>query len=259
MPTILVASDLSDRSRLAVRRGVELAAELHADLTVVHVVDAAMPTELAEQIKSNAEVMLLSEVVSDMAGRRVTHRVDVRVGDPVEEIRIAASEHEATLLVLGAHRRRVFMDNIKETTMERVVRASDVPVLLVARAFERSYQKVLAATALSPICAAALHKVQRIAPEAALHLFHAHEVSFAKEARRDFDTWRVSLDVPSGLAEPIYFEGKATDAVEELMEEGGYDLLVVAAHTRTARHRYLLGSFSAKMIRNPTCDVLIAK
>lgn len=259
MKNILVASDLSERSRGAVRRGVGLAAHLNARLTVLHVVDGAMPAALADQVQKEAGARLAEAVAEDASGREIAHDILVVVGDTIEEINGVAAASAADLLIVGVHRRRVFLDHIKETTMEHLIRSSRLPVLLVADTAEHAYAQVLGGVDLSQVCAAGLRQVFKIAPGAALTLFHAHEMSFRKEAERDYATWQAVSDLPPGLPAPTFVEATAADAIHDLMAEGGYDLLAIGAHTRSNVGRYILGGFSAGLIRKPPCDLLIAK
>ncbi len=256
--TIIVTSDLSDRSQHAIARGIQLAQMAQARLMVIHVVDNTLPEFIAAHVQEMTKVKL-SEDVAAIAGPAHEHQIEVTIGDTVEEITKMAEMMEATLLVVGLHRRRVFLDSIKETMMERLIRASALPVLLVADAVEGAYKSVLAGVAMSPVCGAALRKIQIVAPKAKVQLFHAHETSFEKEARLDLETWSGETKLPKDLPEPILFEGPALEAIRQLMTETKYDLLAIGGHTRSVTSRYILGSVSADLIRKPPCDLLIAK
>ncbi|GFE50825.1 hypothetical protein So717_25780 [Roseobacter cerasinus] len=256
---IVVASDLSERSGPAVRRAVDLARSNAAKLTVVHVVDAAMPERMAEQVQQEARTLLTREVTAAVDGHTVAYDIVVPIGDAIAEINDLLRSVEAELLVVGLHRRRIFLDHIKETTMEHLVRASHVPVLLVAREAEASYARVLAGVDLSAVCAAGLHRINEIAPKAEVAVFHAHEVSFRKEAERDYATWQAMHALPDDLPEPIYVEARPGEALQDVMAKEDYDLVVIGAHTRSNAGRYILGGFSSALIRNPPCDLLLAR
>ncbi|WP_338549828.1 universal stress protein [Roseovarius phycicola] len=258
MKSIIVASDLSNRSRAALTRSVTLAASLGARLQIVHVVDGAMPTETAAKVKQDAETELSEQVKDDAKGRILDHKISVLIGDPIEEINAIVQNSDADLLVVGIHRRRVFMDQIRETTMEHLVRSSRLPVLLVVRDAEQDYAHVLGGVDLSSICAGALRKAYQIAPNAKWTLFHAHEVSFRQEAERDYATWKALSDLPPNLPAPVFVETSASDAVHDLMEKGDYDLLAIGAYTRSNIGRYVLGGFTSSLVRRPPCDLLVA-
>jgi hypothetical protein len=118
---------------------------------------------------------------------------------------------------------------------------------------------MLGAVGLSPTCAAAIQKGCKIAPKAKISLFHAHEVSFRKESERDYATWKAVSVLPAALPDPMFVEASPTDAVHDLMVDGDYDIMTVGAHTRSIMGQFLLGGFTASLIRNPPCDLLVAK
>lgn len=256
---IVAASDLSERSKPAVQRAVQLAAASGAKLTVVHVVDDSMPADLSDQLMAGAKALLTDQITADVAGRDVTAEVHVAAGDPMEAVKQVVEQTTADLLVVGVHRRRKFFDHVRETTMEHLVRSSRAPVLLAMAPADEPYKHVLSGVDLSLVCATALHKVERVAPEAELTLFHAHEISFRKEAEQDYATWQAMHALPKNLPTPTFIEATALDALQEMMDGQTYDLLAIGAHTRSNAGRYILGGFSASLIRKPPCDLLLAK
>ncbi len=259
MQNIIVASDLSERSRPAVRRAVALGVETGAALTVLFVVSDDLPTELSDPVRIGAESMLTDQITEFTKGQPLSFDVQVKTGDPLEEIDAVVSETEADLLVMGRHRRRKFLDQVRETTVEHLVRSSRVPVLLVASEADGPYRNVLSGVAYSEVCTSALRTIPMIAPKAKVTLFHAHEVSFRQEAERDFETWKTIYGLPSDLEAPIFAEARPRDALDDLMADGDYDLIAIGGHTRADGGRYFVGRFTSGLIRNPPCDLLIAK
>jgi nucleotide-binding universal stress UspA family protein len=259
MKNIIVASDLSERSRPAIRRAVELAISADAKLMVLNVVNDATPAQLSDQLSAGAQTILAEQVAQDADGRALDAEIKVVVGDPIDEINQAITSFNADLLILGRHRRRAFLDQIRETTMEHLVRSSAKPVLLVAREADHAYQSVLCGVAMSAACAAALREVFVLAPKSEVRTFHAHEVAFRQGAERDYEIWKAVHPVPEDVPEPIFVEASANDALEDVMKTDKFDLLAIAGHTGSGIGRYHLGSFTASMIRKPVCDVLIAK
>ena len=259
MQNVIVASDLSERSRPAVKRAVELAIEANAKLTVLNVVNDALPTDISHQVKVGAATILKEQVATDIGTRKLDTEIKVVGGDPIAVINEAALELQADLLVVGSHRRRRFLDQIRETTMEHLIRASQIPVLLVTKQVDQPYQSVICGIALSGVCASIFPSIVLVAPRSELTLFHAHDVSFRKEAELEYDTWTTVYPVPSNLPEPIYVEAKAQEALQDLLRTQAYDLLAVGGHTRADGGRFVIGSFTAGLIRKPPCDILIGK
>ena len=63
---------------------------------------------------------------------------------------------EADLIVLGAHRKQLLRDIFVGTTIERVIRTSPYPVLMVNAEVEQDYRNVLAAVDMSEPSARAI-------------------------------------------------------------------------------------------------------
>lgn len=259
MQKIIVASDLSDRSRPAVKRAVDLAIAVNAKLIVVTVVNEDIPKDLSRQVQVGSQTILSEQVAKDAGERPLDVDINVIVGDPMAEINEVARSSDAELLVVGLHRRRKFLDQIRETTMEHVIRSSRIPILLAARPAEHGYRNVLCGVAMSRVCATALQKIPMVAPDASLTLFHAHKVSYRKQAMRDYEIWKAVYSPPDDAPEPIFVEDTARDALDDLMSGGSYDLVAIGGHTRAEGGRYFLGRFTAGLIRHPPCDLLIAK
>ncbi|MEJ6402739.1 universal stress protein [Yoonia sp. 2307UL14-13] len=259
MKRILVASDLSERSDHAIRRAVRLAEAHGASVTVAYVVDSALPAYIAAHVQKQATITLQTKLNDCVPDPKLKTDIQVPVGDVVTEVGEVAEQVMADLLILGVHRRRLFFDKIKETTMERLIRHSRQPVLAVVNPAEAPYAHLLAAVDLSPACARAVRLAKALLPQARIGLFHAHDVSFHKEAERDYATWLAVAGLDDDLPPPMFVEARPVDAVDQIMKDNDHDLLVMGAHTRSNVGRFLLGGFSSDMIRNPPSDILVAK
>ena len=259
MQNILVTSDLSERSRPAIARVVNLAVDRGAELDVLSVVNEDVPDTLSRALELGAAAILKEQVEEDLQGRALTYRIQVETGDPLALISERAAQDDVHLLVVGAHRRRRFLDQVRETTVEHIIRSSRTPVLMVSTDYGGPYGSVLAGTAFSKTCRSLVKMIPQVASGAALALFHAHAVSFRNEAANEFDTWTSVYGLPKTLPEPVFYEGPPQDAVATLMAAGTYDLLAIGGHTKADGGRYFTGRFTADLVRTPPCDLLIAK
>ncbi len=272
MKTLLVATDLSPRSDRAVRRAFALAEAHGCRLYVVNVVDNALPMELADELREKTEknVRAFCSTVSD-------HPFEVRVvvGDPILRVNALAEELEADLIVLGIHRRRPFLDLVTSTTMERLVKSGAKPVLLAAETGEAPYARVLAGVDLSPASAAVIRLAAIVAPEAEIHGFHGVHIPYRKlsaphgtaaqlkpfldDAARDLEAWRAKEDLPERFLEPVPMPLGRSGALDAAMEAVKPDLLAIGAHGRATFSPTLLGSFTEELLRDPPCDLLVAR
>lgn len=275
MNRILVATDLSIRSDRAVDRAVRIAARLKVGLTAIHVVDSAMPDDLADMVRTEAKARLQRFVSTRPGAETVDIDVICEIGDPGESIHEAARIANAGLLVVGSHRPRAFLDSVRETTMERLVRTSSKPVLLVTDASDHDYAKVLAAVDMSPACTRAINAAHQLVPSAEFSLFHGLYIPFpgltgdaaseermapyVAEADAAIDDWLNTSVLPAGLPRPSIIEGGPATACDAATSESRPDLLVVGLHSRGRLGRRILGSFTADLVRNPPRDLLIAR
>jgi nucleotide-binding universal stress UspA family protein len=132
---ILIATDFNGAAQRALDAASELAAELHAKLTLLHVQsepapadDALLPShkERAERRRHQLEATL------EIAQRRCRRcEAMIRKGSPAEEIVTAAAELGAGLIVVGTHRRPALPEFVLGSVAAEVVRTSAIPVLVV--------------------------------------------------------------------------------------------------------------------------------
>ena len=142
LKNILVATDFSEPSDVAVRYGRALAEAFDARLHILHVVSdslslpwATMADGLAmadvqrrwEEEASKRLQRMLPE--SDRAALRTV--LVTRTGDPVRQIADYAMQTHADLVVLGTHGRGPVAHMLLGSVAERVVRTAPCPVLTV--------------------------------------------------------------------------------------------------------------------------------
>ncbi len=273
--TILVATDLSARSDRAIHRAANLAQQHKARLAIVHVLDDAMPDKiLAEQ------QTLVTEHLNETAAT-VAKGLDCTilscVGDPASMILDQVQDQNPALLVVGTHRERAFLDAIRETTAQRVVRLTGYPVLVAATHADRKYDTILSATDFSPASTAAMNLGHALAPTAAITPLHAVHVPYAgrlagsEEAEHDLaasfiaeatdadNAWRANNALPVTMGHTQFPHGSAMAALKHSARSMRADLITAGAHGRTGAHRALLGSVASDLMRAPPCDVLIAR
>ncbi len=135
---LLVATDFSSNSELALQYGLSLAQEYQAELHLVHVISGGKSTE-AEIAWTSEE----NEGAYHAAARRlhesvpsevhlwsdVTHAV--REGRAYREIVSYAVENEIDLICLGAHGQGFKLGTLFGTNTDRVLRQAPCPVLVV--------------------------------------------------------------------------------------------------------------------------------
>jgi nucleotide-binding universal stress UspA family protein len=137
---LLVATDFSEVSDVALAEAVSLAEQLGATVVLFHAIELPLfgPPELvlASTSTSTRELEVaarasLARLVERHRGGGVSIETMIRVGPASLEIEMAAGECNADLVIVGAHRRRAFARLLLGSVAARIVRASVRPVLVV--------------------------------------------------------------------------------------------------------------------------------
>jgi universal stress protein A len=138
---ILVPTDFSRTSDLALQYAFDLATSLHTSIHLVHVIEtpryAASPdgyfvglADLQVQLTREAE-QRLSEVQLQFGRGEVTATTQVAIGIPAECVVELARDRGSDLIVMGTHGRSGVAHFLMGSVAERVVRSAPCPVLTV--------------------------------------------------------------------------------------------------------------------------------
>ena len=127
---ILFCSDFSECSARAFEYALSLAAEYHAELSLLHVLEHP-PARANLQAETERIRSLLEEPVTKEARNRCKIQSCVRVGKPHEEIVRVAQDTQAELVVVGVRGRNVLDLALFGSTTHRVIQLGPSPVLAV--------------------------------------------------------------------------------------------------------------------------------
>lgn len=272
MTTIAVATDLSGRSAVALRRARLLAAETGSGLILVHVVDEDLPAALVERRMAEArEVLDVETGTAD--GPPV--RIVVEVGDVFSAVPEVAEKAGASLIVAGDHRRRRFRDLFRDTTVERLIRVSSLPVLIARTPAEAGYAHPLVAVE-SEEAAELLKALELVSPKPSrLVAVHAHgapaaglmfyagidagSISYYQRTHADRTRSRLarSFDDTGFPVDIRVVDEVPLEAIARIADAERCDLIVVSSHTRRGPVRGLLGSVSSSLIHDGHKDLMI--
>ena len=138
---ILVPTDFSPASDLALQYAIDLADRLRCRIDLLHVVDdLTIPTvypgsdveipALREQLMSEASAQL-TRVLERCVAAGVTSSAQVLVGTPARVIAETADSGGTDLIVMATHGRGAIAHLLVGSVAERVVRIAPCPVLTV--------------------------------------------------------------------------------------------------------------------------------
>jgi nucleotide-binding universal stress UspA family protein len=139
MKRILIATDGSPAANEAVEVGLDLAADQHADVTVVHVsppfdvipwsgvgMTSAFPHEVGEADRAPLEQ---ATELAELRGLEIS--TEMLVGDPVDEIVASADSHDADLIVMGSRGHGALASALLGSVSLGVLHETRRPVLVV--------------------------------------------------------------------------------------------------------------------------------
>ena len=275
---LLIASDLSARADRALERAISLAVEKCWDLTVVHIVDEDLPATLADRQKYEAEGVLRTQIASNPAAAKLDIDVLVTFGRDYSSILNIAEQTDARAVVLGTHRREGLAGMFRGTTAERVIRAGNLPCLVVKQRVQGPYRRALIGIDFSVYSHRAIQFAAEMLPDCKLILIHAYDVPYrgflyggtqelSKQQERqflklvddEFAAFLAPLDTRLQRLDRVIQEGSPVQVLHEKIKSMHSDLIVVGTHGRTGVAHTFLGSVAEALLKDAPCDVLAVK
>lgn len=289
--TILVVTDFSEGSRLAVDRAARLAHELGADLHIAHA--ALLPTVIPAWGDPGGGAWIDANAIVDAAYEaleREADRIEAAHGDRPKPHVSSGSTHRglagiaeavgAELVVVGARGQGFKLGRLLGSTAERLVRTLHVPVLVVRTPCTHGYRRAVIATDFSGPALAAAEAVGRFAGSAERFLVHVHEDLYEHlaaysgapvtdrdrhsrhasiQASRSLDQELARLDQMGLKATGVIRDGVASEVLPDYLRECDADLLAMGAHGRGGFERVMLGSVSGWLLGQVGSDVLVVR
>jgi len=136
---ILVPTDFSRTSRVALDYAIQFARKNRSQITLLHVVPSrpsafagAEDLALEEELKRGGAEQL-SKLVKALTSKSVPIDIAVRFGNPTMEIVHAARELRSDLIVLCSHRRRGLQHLLRGSVGKGVIQHAPCPVFLLGK------------------------------------------------------------------------------------------------------------------------------
>lgn len=280
---ILAATDFSQPAGHAVQRAARLARQHGARLGIVHVVASesrsrwggwlSPPVDLErEAAQARTRLHRLAEQMS--AQYDVPAVPEVRVGDVFQQLQRMSAR--ADLLVLGQRRRHPLAEWVLGGTARRLVDQGRRPVLVVKRAAESSYQRVLVPVDFTSAGDAAIVVAASLAPDIDLQVLHVTDSteivlrqakiceSVIRDCRAREEAGLVArlrrrlagLGLDSRSMRFVFGRGSAASAALDQAKNSDAELLV-AARPRRSRVPLPPADSIGGLLASSRCDLLI--
>lgn len=281
---ILLATDLSARCDRALDRAASLASIPGGRLVVLHVLerrDDVCEIELERRLPSwrrapDRARLVEEQLRHDMVQACENLTVIVEQGKPSEVILRVAEENHCDLIVTGIARDETLGRFGLGTTVNRLVRRSNVPIIVVKQRVGNAYRHIAIATDFSDASLHAARIAARFFPDQAVSVFHAYEAPMARVVtdRVHFqESYQEAIisecakflhdsGLPDTRAQGVKLlveQGHPARLLREYVRDEGIELVVLGSHGRSAIYDVLLGSTATEILSSLPCDALVVR
>lgn len=277
---ILVPTDFSEPSEIALRHAAFWAAEGEAEITLLHVRTIFHDNPgLLDDLVKEAEQNLKAKARSLMSREIAVNTVVLRDISPVEGIENFLADNAFDLIVMGTHGHGAVMHFVLGSVTESIVRSATCPVISV-RTEEQvpdSLARILVGFDFSEHSKAAVGQAIQVAKQTGAQM-HAVFVFEQEVHPAYYPIWEQTVsdmlpqieDEADRELRPV-FEGaglsnwrvsvirgnyKAPKELAEYARTTDADLIVVGTHGLKGWDRWLLGSTSERLLRIAPCPVM---
>lgn len=280
---ILLATDLSARSDRALDRAVSLAQHWPAQLFILHVIDdlSMDASNLMDPLPSWKQPpdplsAARKNILADLSDVAEKATILIEEGDPVELIVRTADRENCELIVIGVARNELLGQFSLGRTVDRLIRWSRTPLLIVKNRAKYAYHHIVVATDFSESSRHALDAAIRFFPKETLTVFHAYDPpmsglmtnaatyrreyrrtaeqdceAFLRETEKHNHEWRR----PNVLIE----YGAPSHLLHDYVVDNAVDLVVLGTHGRSALFEIVIGSVAKQLLDDVPCDALIIR
>lgn len=287
---IVVGVDFSPNSRQALQEAARLRRDSHTGVVAVHIIEKMLVDDLKkhadmkeEDIQRQAEKRL-AYWLAEFLGADHGVASEAVIGHPFEGIMNAVERHQADLLVLGS--RGMEADGGHPGAVaSKCIRKTPIDVLLVRRAHDGPFQRVVACLEFSETSVWALDRAMAVAAAdgAVCEALHVHvplvmgdlaldpfppsesvrlHDSRDQAARDEFEAFLAEHGQPrDGVTVVANFQTAAspTDGVIEHLRQSKADLAVLGTRGRSGLRAFLLGTTAERLVHQAPCSLLVVK
>jgi nucleotide-binding universal stress UspA family protein len=272
MRNIIFATDLSKRADIAFDRAVQLAEEHKAQLHIIHVIDNELPANLVNVMTSSAKAFIEKQIESTKLNTK-TITINIASGDSCPTIIKYADKIKADIIIIGTHRRKKIQDFILGSVIERILRFSHVPVLVVRKNAAEAYTNIVVAVDFSELSRKALRVAVENFPKAKINAAHSYGGSFEGLIKSDDiagyslrtheeELTKVIQSIKSKVKIIPHLLSSATycsDTLVQFTQSTKTELLILGAHGRPRIVAGFIGSTAINVLKGTSCDMLFVK
>jgi len=273
---ILVPTDTSEASRVALDYARLFAEKFGADLVILYADPLAFPIDTltgvsAPSIPATTEDLALLEkevrAYADPSLQGMRYEVVVIGGQPIPMIVRHARECSADLIVMATHGLRGWRRTILGSVTEGVLHAAPCAVLSVSRTDRQPRQGKAAVTKIvcpinfTDVARDALRIATQLSERFGCELVIVHVVEGGAITEKDADEQRVRRWIAPELQKncsyrELVLRGGAAERILDCVEDVGADFLVIGAQHKVLRDTTVIGTTTERLVRFARCPVL---
>jgi nucleotide-binding universal stress UspA family protein len=238
------SQDLSGAIRLGARTA------LMEELATLDAQRSKLMAQRGRAILEDAHAILIRDGVAEITAR-------LRHGDIVETVAEVAAD--AAMILIGKRGEAAdFAKGHLGSNLERIVRASPLPVLVASRAY-RPIAKVLLAYDGGVSSLKAVDHIARDPLFAGLTVHIVTVGSASTEARNGLAHAATRLQSAGMTVQTAVIQGQPETALGQTVESDGFDMVVMGAYGHSRIRSLIIGSTTTEMIRSCKVPVLLVR
>jgi nucleotide-binding universal stress UspA family protein len=276
MKRILVPTDFSDYSRIALQFAANLAHKISGRIYLIHVfddngvdlagtvgsgswmgssdgTDIPMMIDRLRSIKSTAQRFIKE---SGVPNTDIYHNVEA--GVPHIKINHAAEKYHCDMIIMGTHGARGFQEKFVGTTAEKVVHYATRPVLSIKENANFNPGKIVFATDFSEEADDVFDTVRNFAGifNSNIHLLNVNTADINRDQLAGrIEQFREQHDA-ADLPYTIYNDKKTEAGILNFAKRMNADLIAIGTHGRHGIARFFNPSISEELVNHSFCPVL---
>lgn len=275
MEKILVPTDFSKESEYALKAAAKLAKEHNAEIIALHMLDIPETLITREGDEEYPELMFFMKLAKkrfeDFLDKE--YLKDINVSEAVQHhlafdgIIDSAKKEQADIIVMGSHGASGFKEVFVGSNTEKVVRSSDIPVLVIKKDQEDiNLNTFVFASNFIDDCLDAFKKAKTFADtfNANIKLLYINtpgpSFKSSEEIEAQVTVFLQRLDIDSNNIEfDIYNDYNVEQGILNYSTKNNVDLIGIPTHGRKGLAHMLKGSIGENVANHATIPVVTFK
>ncbi|MAN58815.1 MAG: universal stress protein UspA [Flavobacteriaceae bacterium] len=272
MKRILVPTDFSVQAENALKVAAQLAARHASAIYLLHSVE--MPLHLATSANAGSLpqsiyfIKLAEQHFSELLEKPYLQDLEIHeaIGNDeiYEDIKKAVTANDIDLIVMGSHGASGFKEMFVGSNAEKVVRTSDIPVLVIKNEHpDFQVKDFVFASDCSDECKAPFQKAYAFANSlgAKTHLLYINTPAGFKtstQAYKMMEKFIDGLDL-TNVALHVYNDGSVEKGILSFAREQHADMIGMSTHGRKGLSHFFNGSISEDLVNHAKMPIITFK